>query len=166
MNIHAMFHLITMTLLLVLSVAMHPAARPKARRTLALITGLSFMGGYTQALNQQAGFVPGGSNQDIPADGAIALKPGTVILSKGTAGAYTLALPTAGTPDEGGQDGLEIQILSNTAEAHVVTTSANGYNGADDTATFAAAIGNGFTVKANGGIWIVSASKNVTFTEV
>lgn len=164
MNFHACYVLLQMIMLLMLSVAMHPQARPKVQK--ALITGLSFMGGYTQALTEQAGFTPNTDTQDLPANAAIAIQPGLVLLSKGSAGAYTLALPTAGAQSEGGQDGIEMEILSTTAFAHVVTTPALGFNNADDTATYGAAVGNSIRIIANGGFWIVKSLNGVTLTEV
>jgi hypothetical protein len=164
MNPHAFFVLAQLVLLASMSLATHPALRPKVKR--ALITGLSFMGGYTQLLNEHAGFVPGGQDQDLPANSAIAIKPGLVLLSKSTAGAYTLAAPRDGGQDEGGQDGITMQIVASTAEAHVVTTPADALNSAFDTATYGGAIGNSMEITANGGVWIVRNLSGVTLTEV
>lgn len=92
-------------------------------------------------------------------DGAINIKNGIAFLGKATAGAYTLALPTAGT-----DDGKVLRIVAVTAAAHVVTTPATGYNAATHIGTFAAAIGNGMTLVAYNGTWLVSGNLNVTLT--
>jgi hypothetical protein len=164
MNPMALFSLVSLMVVSMLSMMMHSAVRPRVKE--ALITGLSFMGGYTRLLNEQAGFVPGGQDQDIPANGAIAIKPGLVLLSKSTAGAYTLAAPVAGPQDQGGQDGITMQIVASTAEAHVVTTPALAFNGVDDTATYGGAIGDSMEITSNGGIWIVRNLNGVTLTAV
>jgi len=55
----------------------------------------------------------------IAVDGAIAPRvPGFFIITKGSAAALTLAAPTAGV-----DDGLEIEISSRTAFAHVITAT-------------------------------------------
>lgn len=104
------------------------------------------------------------------ADGAVDISrnnfPDTVIITKGTAAALTLAAPTAGKPSRGGHDGLRIRFVSTTAAAHTVTNSSPGFNNgstASDVGTFAAAIGNGFEVEAYNGIWYIIANINVTF---
>jgi phage head maturation protease len=88
------------------------------------------------------------------ADGAIAVKNGTVYITKGTAAALTLADPVAGD-----DDGCELHIVSTTAAAHTVSNAAgSGFNAggsAKDVATFGAAIGNCFNVEAYQGKWYV-----------
>jgi len=55
----------------------------------------------------------------ITGDGAIAPRvPGYFVITKGSAAALTLAAPTAGT-----DDGLEIEISSRGAFAHVITAT-------------------------------------------
>jgi hypothetical protein len=110
------------------------------------------------------------NNQVIAsADGAIDISkgsfPDTVVVTKGTAAALTLAAPTAGVPAKGGHDGMRITILSTTAAAHTVTNTTPGFNNgstASDVGTFGAAIGNWMTVEAYNGIWYVVGSLNVT----
>ena len=74
-------------------------------------------GGFVQAsINEKGGvqYLPG----LITANGAINPRlPGFFVITKGSIASLTLAAPTA-TVD----DGLEIEISSNTAFAHVVTT--------------------------------------------
>jgi hypothetical protein len=91
---------------------------------------------------------------------------GTVLLKTGTAGAMTLALPAAGA-QPAGQDGVHLSIVALDAEAYVVTTPANGINGADDTMTWAAAIGNSIELIAYNGGWVTFlTSKGITLSEV
>src|SRR5574337_2027987 len=54
------------------------------------------------------------------ADGAVEISGGTVVITKASAAALTLAAPAAGT-----DDGKIIRFISNTAAAHTVTTPAN-----------------------------------------
>jgi hypothetical protein len=95
------------------------------------------------------------------ADGAIPLTPGaTVIVTKGTAAALTLAAPSGSI-----RDGDCIDIVSTTAAAHTVTQTTPGFNDgstASDVATFGAAKGNCMTVMAYNGIWYVLNLTGVT----
>lgn len=111
--------------------------------------------------------VPLGSNAPNAAPNVISaaagvIPPGgmTYITYAGGAGAYTLAAPIA--------DGLEVTIMTLTAQAHVVTTPANAINAADDTATFGAAAFNFIKMRSFGGQWISNTQEklNVTLTEV
>lgn len=93
-------------------------------------------------------------------DGAISIKSGIVVITKGTAAALTLAAPTAGD-----DDGKVLIIDSTTAAAHTVTV-AGGLRGAGtgaDVGTFGAAIGNGVTLYAYNGSWYPIRNTNVTF---
>lgn len=105
----------------------------------------------------------------IAADGAIDISlknfSDTILITKGTAAAITLAAPTAGVPAKGGHDGLRMTIYSTTAAAHTVTQTTPGFNNgstASDVGTFGAAIGNWIQVEAYNGIWYVVGSLNVT----
>lgn len=100
-------------------------------------------------------------------DGAILLKSGIVMITKGTAAALTLAAPTAGAPENGGDDGKILVIDSTTAAAHTVTVE-GGLRGAGagaDVGTFGAAIGNGVALYAYNGAWypVPGTNLNVTF---
>jgi hypothetical protein len=98
--------------------------------------------------------------QIMSADGAIMIRPGTVVITKGSAAALTLAAPTSGV-----HDGMIMNIVSNTAFAHTVTQTTPGFNGggaASDVGTFAAAIGNGMTLAAYQGRWLVMNNTGVT----
>ena len=62
------------------------------------------------------------------------------------------------------QDGLELLIMSNTAQAHTVTNT-TGFNAggtASDVGTFGGAKGDNFKIVASGGVWMVANAKNVT----
>lgn len=95
----------------------------------------------------------------------ITVKEGTALLTKGSAGAYTLAAPTAGLPAAGGDDGKVLRLIAATAQAHTVTNAAPGFNnggGASDVATFGGAIGDSMEVVAYNGEWLVLGLRNVT----
>jgi hypothetical protein len=90
-----------------------------------------------------------------------ALTPGgNAILKTGTAGAFTLAAPIAGSQLSGGQDGCEMTIVSGDAHAYTVTTPASALNGSLHVATWTAAIGNSMTLLAYNGVWYTSAALN------
>lgn len=98
--------------------------------------------------------------QIITGDGAITIPSGTVVLTKGSAAAITLAAPTA--------QGLELTVISDTAHAHTVDMASTGVNGgAADVGTFGGAVYDRFTLVSIlvSGIfqWYVKAVTNVTF---
>lgn len=99
-------------------------------------------------------------------DGAISFaNPVNVAtLTKGSAGAYTLAAPTSA------QEGYRLTIVSQSAQAHVVTATNlidDGVTGgAKDTATFAAIVGASISLIALGQKWSVTANNNVTVAAV
>lgn len=91
-------------------------------------------------------------------DGAIAVVPGDDLLTKATAGAYTLADPTHA------QNGLTKVITSATAAAHVIT-GVNIWDGTatvNTTLTFAAVIGASCTLQAQKAVWNVISLNAVT----
>ncbi len=79
-------------------------------------------------------------------DGAIAIRPGTVVFSKAGVAAMTLAAPTAG------QENIEMVFTAGTANAHTITATGliqDGVTGgAKNLATFAAFVGSSLTLKA------------------
>jgi hypothetical protein len=91
-------------------------------------------------------------------DGALAVAPSTVIVTKSTAAALTLAAPVAGT-----DDGKIIRVVSATAAAHVIT-GAVGFNGknASGTATLGAVKGNSVSLLAYNGQWYVFTNIGAT----
>jgi hypothetical protein len=95
------------------------------------------------------------------ASGAIALVPGTVVITKtGSLAAMTLAAPTAA------QDGLTITVTSATAFAHTITATSlieDGVTGgAKTTATFAAFAGATIVLVAYNLKWHTVSLKAVT----
>lgn len=97
-------------------------------------------------------------------DGAIAITNGTAVLTKGSAGAYTLAAPTAA------QAGTRLRIISQTDFAHVITATNlidDGVTGgAKDTATFAAFAGAAIELEAVNLKWAVVGKNAVTVAAV
>jgi hypothetical protein len=87
------------------------------------------------------------------ADGAITIKSGVASLTKSSAGAYTLAAPSAA------QEGTVIHIVAGTAAAHVVTIAStsllDGTSTAKGKATTAAYIGSGISVVAVNQKWLL-----------
>jgi hypothetical protein len=98
--------------------------------------------------------------QVLAADGAITIKNGRVVITKGTAVAATLAAPVAGSVQSGGDDFKRLTIVSTTAAAHVITSPVDGFNakGASGTCTFGAAKGNSVELQAYNGHWYTVAA--------
>ena len=92
------------------------------------------------------------------ADGAITPVAGEVVLTKGSAGAYTLAAPAS--------DGFRLCITAGSAFAHVVTATDLIHDGvtggAKDTATFGAFVGSSLDLLAYDGKWHVVGKNVVT----
>ena len=97
--------------------------------------------------------------QAITGDGAITIQNAVVVLSKGSAAAITIAAPTAGT-----HDGIVIEVIAISAQAHVITSAVDGFNakGSSGTVTFTAAIGNAVTLRAYNGHWYTVNQTGVT----
>lgn len=99
--------------------------------------------------------------QIASADGAINIKNGVVVITKGSAAALTLANPVAGADDL-----KELLIFAVTAFAHTISNAGGaGFNGggaASDVATFTAAKGNTLRLRAYQGVWYVVNSTNAT----
>jgi hypothetical protein len=93
-------------------------------------------------------------------DGAIPIATGAVMLTKGSAGAYTLAAPTAE------QDGTIMRLIAGSAFAHVITATGllqDGVTGgAKNAATFGAFLGSSLTLMAYNLTWYVLAKNVVT----
>jgi hypothetical protein len=93
-------------------------------------------------------------------NGAIGIKSGIAMLTKAGVAAMTLAAPTATT-----DDGKVLRIVAATANAHTVTQSSPGFNGAGgsgDVATFGGAIGDNLVIVAYQGVWHIVSKVNVT----
>lgn len=99
-----------------------------------------------------------GAVQEITGDGAITIQNGTVLLSKGSAGAITIAAPAAA------DNGKRIQIVATTAQAHVITCTGEGFNGKGSTGTLTlgGARGDGATLLAYNQHWYVVNRVNAT----
>jgi hypothetical protein len=96
----------------------------------------------------------------LNAQAAVPVASGFYLITKGSAGAYTLAAPVAGQ-----DDGKYICVVASTAFAHTVTTPANKINGTLHVATFAATIGNNVEFLAYQGVWyVILPSTGVTLT--
>lgn len=91
------------------------------------------------------------------ADGAITLVAGGIaVLTKGSAGAYTLAAPSA--------DGIVLIIVAGSAQAHVVTVTGMAAGSGQDVGTFGGAINDGAVLVSYNSLWyIAGAPRNVTF---
>jgi hypothetical protein len=99
--------------------------------------------------------------QSLSVSGAIPIRHGVTVLTKAGVGVMTLVDPTSGI-----HDGVEMTIISSTAQAHTVSNAAgSGFNAggaATDVGTFGGAIGDGFQIVAYGGKWLVKVLRNVT----
>jgi len=88
---------------------------------------------------------------------ALTKTTGTKYLTKATAGAYTLAVPTAA------EEGNVIRIISKTAAAHTIATPSTnidaGVSAAKTTITLAAYVGANVTLQAVNLRWVVVASQ-------
>jgi hypothetical protein len=100
--------------------------------------------------------------QVASADGAITIRNGIVVITKGSAAALTLAAPTATT-----HDGYVLYIDAHTAHAHTITlaTGLRGAGAGADVGTFGGAIGDGIVLYAYNGAWypVNGTNTNVTF---
>jgi hypothetical protein len=134
--------------------------------------------GYVTRFNY--GVVAGGHTLTGSAD-AISNSPGvanyllsgTYWINSSGVDAITLVQPVSGgglAPSGGvfpalmGQDEFDVLFVALTAHAHTITTAANGINGADHIATFAAAVGNWIRFKAKTAVWYVIGSSGVTLS--
>lgn len=95
-------------------------------------------------------------------DGAISPVAGEVVLTKGSAGAYTLAAPAS--------NGFRLCITAGSAFAHVVTATDLIHDGvtggAKDTMTFGAFVGSSIDLLAYNGKWHVVGKNVVTIAAV
>ena len=94
-------------------------------------------------------------------DGAIAILPGIIKITKAGVAVLTLADPAVG------DEGTRLLITSATANAHTVAnTGGSGFNAGGAgaiKATFGGAIGDSLELVAIGAKWNVVVAKNVTF---
>jgi len=103
-----------------------------------------------------------GAPTALSANGAIPVRPSAkYVITKAGVLADTLAAPTAGT-----DDGVTLEIVSNTAFAHTITATGLLQTGsaAVNVATFAAFAGAGLTLRAYQAKWQVVSSNGITFS--
>ena len=81
--------------------------------------------------------------------------PGSILVSSAGVNSMTLPTPIAGEQRYGGDDGKTVFVISNTAQAHSITTPTNGIIGSRHLATFTAGVGNNITLMAMNGTWVV-----------
>lgn len=102
----------------------------------------------------------------IGADGAVTQKSGTLFVTKAGVCAMTIADPTSGAPEAGGDDGKVLTVIATTANAHTLSNAAgSGFNAggaATDVGTFGGAKGDNIVVQAYQGKWYVVSKTNVT----
>ncbi len=135
--------------------ALQDGVLPAGGVILAAAGDQTITGGHK--LSNSGGFygpLVGGQQDKVTAllvDGAIPITAASYFVTKASAGAFTLAAPTATT-----HDGVKIKVISTTAFAHVVTCPSNKINGSAAVATMVAAAGEEVTFEAYQGIWYVS----------
>ena len=99
--------------------------------------------------------------------GTIGIKNGKVMLAANSALTMTLPVPRIGAYNKDGDDGQEIVIISVSAYAHIIQSPTKFTTGAAGvgTATLGGAVGDGITIVAYNGTWILKpgSSKNATF---
>ena len=99
------------------------------------------------------------------ASGAIGITEGYVFITDATAAAMTLALPVAGMPSAGGDDGRSLVIMNTTTGAHTITTPSNGINGNKHVATMSGAVTDSIELVAYNGKWrTVGAGSGITLS--
>ena len=122
--------------------------------------GATSTNGFIRALLFSKGGAPVAPVTVYAADGAIVPASGSNVLTKGSAGAYTLAAPVAA------QEGSRIVLTSGSAFAHVVTATGllnDGVaGGSKNAATFAAFIGASMELIAYNLKWHTVSLKAVT----
>lgn len=118
-----------------------------------IIQSVGIGGGVQYSLNANGGLQV--VAQPIAASGAINPRlPGFFVITKAGIAAMTLAAPTAGT-----DDGLEIEVSSNTAFAHSFTSAGNlllSTTGVNSSITMPAFAGATVYFTAYQGKWIVA----------
>jgi hypothetical protein len=118
---------------------------------------------FMNRVRGRSAFLWGAISPKIPTsylvDGPISHNDGLHKLTKGSAGAYSVSVPSAA------EEGAILYITADTAFAHVVTvTGGIAGNLAFDICTLGGAIGDGLTLIASNQTWRLVASRNVVFT--
>lgn len=121
---------------------------------------LAHFGSLDQGAYQDILDILGAGNAQVLTGSADAIAfPGTVILNSAGIDLCTLAKPIAG-PQPFGDDGKTVELIAATANAHVVTTPANGVNGSKHIITWTGAAGNNITLQAWNGSWYTVGTPN------
>jgi hypothetical protein len=127
------------------------------------LEAVCFVGGSNPNGNVQ-GVASAPSVNPVAASGAVAPGGGNYAITKSGVAAITLALPTAGSLANGGQDGQKMIFFDTGGHAHTITTPASGINGADHIATFGGAVGDFIELIAYNGVWYALASSGITLS--
>lgn len=96
--------------------------------------------------------------QTLAANGAITIADGVVFVTKAGVAVMTIDDPPLN------MDGAILHIVSETANAHTLTNT-TGFGGGTttrDVGTWGGAISDSMTLVADGGVWWVLATRNVT----
>jgi hypothetical protein len=121
-----------------------------------VVDGDSFQGPLTQLFGVAAN--PDAINPHVS---------GNYMIMSAAVDPITLGVPITGGPSVGGDDGVSINIWSDTAFAHTVTLPsakfARGSAGLATVGTFTAQRGAGCTLRAWNGTWQVVGVSNVAF---
>lgn len=130
---------------------------------------VSVGGAFDNASASAVAELPNGSNNPLggAADAIPPHSSGVYYVNTNGVDAMTIAAPAAGDSAQGGDDGKEIIVISQHANAHTITfTGGTAQDGAGHTttATFAAQLGASIKIKAFGGKWIVLNLQGVTMT--
>ena len=99
--------------------------------------------------------------QEIHGEDRIGIVRGAAVIFTAPAASLLLSAPRAGL-----DDGKELTIIDGSGYAHTVTTPANGINGAWNTITFGASIGDTVRLRARGGVWYATDLSDVDLSNV
>lgn len=100
----------------------------------------------------------------LSASGAVAVTQGFCPITKAGVAVLTLALPVAGLPSAGGNDGQRLRFLDTGGHAHTITTPSNGINGNKLTATFGGTAAQFLDLTAYNGVWYEGANSGITLS--
>jgi hypothetical protein len=88
--------------------------------------------------------------------------PGLFIVNSSGVDAMTLAQPTAGDQQSGGDDGKTLTVIDNGGHAHTITCATNGIINSHHLVTFNGTIGSFVTLQAYNAVWYPLANSGVT----
>jgi hypothetical protein len=90
--------------------------------------------------------------------------PGLFMVNTAGIDAMTLAQPTAGDQQSGGDDGKKLTVVDNGGHAHTLTCASNGIINSHHLATFNGTIESFVTLRAYNGLWYPLESSGVTIS--